>query len=72
MLKIPQFSICDTQSLREIKFGNFTRSNYAIIVIFEALNFDSQQNSTFPLKKMKIKKYSAHPVHFFSFENIVS
>ena len=46
MLKIPNFSLCDTQILRKIKFGNFRRSKYAILVIFEAFDFDFWENST--------------------------
>ena len=42
-----QFSVCDTQILREIKFGNSSRSKSAILVILEALIFHFWENSTF-------------------------
>ena len=39
VLKIANFSVCDTQILHKVKFGNFEKSTFAILVIFEAFNF---------------------------------
>ena len=41
VLDIPKFLRYDNQILRKIKFGNFRRSKSGILVILEALNFDS-------------------------------
>ena len=35
-----QFSLCDTQILCEIKYGNLRRSKTAIFAILKVLNFD--------------------------------
>ena len=55
MFEIPKVSLCETQILRKIKFGNFRMSKSAILVISEALPFDFWENSTFESDKKIIK-----------------
>ena len=51
-VKIPKVSLCDSQNLRKIKFGNFMRSKSAILVIFEATEFGFGENFTFESEKI--------------------